>query len=423
MNKYLAALGLFFTLTGALLIISCNTSQVKDEVVIDVVAALSKPTELKASEYFKKVSYVQLETTDDCLIGKDALVYLIDNKILVTTAQKQAFLFDRTGRFITAVGHIGQDPGGYKSVHCWINDLNHTINFDGWKDNWVSYNTEGKFIENVPYPLQSNNLTSTYLDDNTYISQVSSVLGDKPDSIYIFNRNEILYGSSYFEPENIQIGLSSVASLSVLGVGISSYKSFGTTTAGAVMIVDYNEPDKGNIAIMNNACLWHTGGDLFYKPLYNDTIYQVKDRDFIPVIHFDVGEYDFTYAERFNKKKEKSLLITQILDSPENMFFNFVVGPWQDDDKRKVYSAIYSKERNEVKLNFLKEGITDDFNHFIPFQPQTVTTSGQYAGVFNAYDITTWLEENADKVSLLPKELKAFQSLDEEANPVVFILE
>ena len=48
-----------------------------DTGVISVGRAIASPEELKASDYFREIRYVPLETTDDCLIGEAPDVKLI----------------------------------------------------------------------------------------------------------------------------------------------------------------------------------------------------------------------------------------------------------------------------------------------------------------------------------------------------------
>ena len=100
---------------ACLFLAACNESKTTDGeiTVIPVGAALDAPSGLKASDCFKQVSYVALETNDSCLVGQNPSVKILHDKLLVTTAQKQCFLFDRaTGRFLTSVGHVGNDTEG-----------------------------------------------------------------------------------------------------------------------------------------------------------------------------------------------------------------------------------------------------------------------------------------------------------------------
>ena len=80
---------------------------------IDVAGAMEKPAELKLSELGSDVRYVLLETTDSCLIGGNPNILLLDKQI-EKKKKKNCFLFDKeTGKFLTKVGHVGEDPEAY----------------------------------------------------------------------------------------------------------------------------------------------------------------------------------------------------------------------------------------------------------------------------------------------------------------------
>ena len=60
---------------ACLFLTACNESKTTDGeiTVIPVGAALDAPSGLKASDYFKQVSYVALETNDSCHVGSSRM--------------------------------------------------------------------------------------------------------------------------------------------------------------------------------------------------------------------------------------------------------------------------------------------------------------------------------------------------------------
>lgn len=77
--------------------------------VIPLEAALEKQKGLKVSDCFKKVRYVPLETTNNCLVGRGALAQILGDYIVVISEMNLCHLFDKqTGRFIRSVGRVGQ---------------------------------------------------------------------------------------------------------------------------------------------------------------------------------------------------------------------------------------------------------------------------------------------------------------------------
>lgn len=75
---------------------------------ISVEAAFNNPVKLRASDYFHKIRYIPLETTDSCLLGRNPNVEVVQDKLVVTTSQNQCYVFDKeSGRFLGSVGRIG----------------------------------------------------------------------------------------------------------------------------------------------------------------------------------------------------------------------------------------------------------------------------------------------------------------------------
>ena len=77
---------------------------------IDVAGAMEKPTDFRVGS---DVRYVPLETTDSCLVGGSPNILLLDKEIVVFSRQT-CFIFDKeSGKFLSKVGHLGDDPEAY----------------------------------------------------------------------------------------------------------------------------------------------------------------------------------------------------------------------------------------------------------------------------------------------------------------------
>ena len=102
---------------------SCGqTKKTEGLEVIPIEAAYLHPTTLKASDYFRKIRYVPLETNDHALVGSDPVVWISGDRLIVSSNQKQCLSFDKaTGRFVSSIGHIGNDPEGSQSLFGWMN--------------------------------------------------------------------------------------------------------------------------------------------------------------------------------------------------------------------------------------------------------------------------------------------------------------
>lgn len=417
---------IFFTLISIFILFAAcksttlDTNPVNDQ-IIDVASALSSPDELKASEIFKNVKYVRLETNDSCLIGRNASVQILKDKIVVTTNQKQCYLFDKSsGQFLCTVGHIGNDPTGYISVDYWVNDLTNNLIFNGWNNQLVCYDDKGQYVSNIYTPVKGEGINKiyNYIHENTYILLNHGIFISMQDSLFIFRDNEILNEIAIPEDDDQQVDIDQISVLK----DESGLKHFGPIGRTGVIIIDYKEPDLGSIGFMGQRPFWHTNNDLYLKSIYNDTIYRIKDMRLTPSFIFELGKYHWPYKERYNKKHDHSIRITEILDSEDYMLFRFITRLF-DNENRKLFNGIFLKATGSVRINEMENGFIDDINSFLPFQPYTVSNTGEYAGIFTTAEIAEWFENNPDKQSSLPTVLQDLKGMDEEDNPVVYILE
>jgi hypothetical protein len=86
--------------------------------VLDIVESIeeSEETTMSLSEIANDITFIPLETTDECLIGGSFSIYLNKDYFVIMDNTPQVFLFDKTGKFIRKIGNKGQGPGEYISA-------------------------------------------------------------------------------------------------------------------------------------------------------------------------------------------------------------------------------------------------------------------------------------------------------------------
>lgn len=399
---------------------SCSQTSTPDNYVIDVVNAFNNQKPIHASDCFTKVRYVPLETTDECVIGRGVNVQIVDDMIMVTTTQNQCFLFDKeTGRYLTTVGHYGEDPEGYKTSSGQINRLTETICMNSWNDSWVTYDYEGNFKGKINLP-KGVSLQSSFvpLDPKTWVVHSMDFFSDGIESIrYI--ENDSIRKTIVLHEQDGNYNVNNINSISVLK-GEYGQEVFGS---GAVMVVHFKDaPEKAYVGMVGLNRLWSVDNEIYFKGDYNDTIYRIKNHELQPAYIFHLGEYQWSYEKRFDTDHDHALLVAQILDSKDFMLFRFVHRLFTDE-KRKSYNAVYDKKSGELKISPIDEGIKDDLTHFMPFRPYSVSPYGEYTGYIQAYDVVEWFENYTGDITRLPDEIQLLRSVQDEDNPVVVILE
>jgi hypothetical protein len=110
--------------------------------IIDIVEGIEdEGTTMLLSEVAKDITFIPLETTDECLIGSIYTIHLsLDYLIIVDSNPYQILLFNKTGKFIRKIGSIGQGPCEYlcpelsvlvnDELFVWDRSLNKTFCFD-----------------------------------------------------------------------------------------------------------------------------------------------------------------------------------------------------------------------------------------------------------------------------------------------------
>lgn len=178
---------------------------------------------VKVSNLIKNLSYIKLETTDDCLIGEitdvkffNGRIYIMDNRI-----SKKVFCFDISGKFISLIGKKGDGPGEMDDP------LSFSITKGGIdildrQNRIFSYNEQGEYQKMFRLPMMASAIQSLdesklliYSNDinvekklqyhlvcwdkksNTITSKINYMdcgytVGDEPFGLYQ-NHNTILY--------------------------------------------------------------------------------------------------------------------------------------------------------------------------------------------------------------------------------------
>lgn len=68
--------------------------------------------EILFSSFVDLISYIPLETTDDCLIGKIHDIIISDSIIFVLNGEQNCvFFFNREGKFLRKIDKPGSEPG------------------------------------------------------------------------------------------------------------------------------------------------------------------------------------------------------------------------------------------------------------------------------------------------------------------------
>jgi hypothetical protein len=150
-------------------------------------------TVLNASEIVDKIEYIQLETKEECIIGRISKIYILDQKIFISDSEitYALYCFNNNGAFIFKISRKGNGPGEYIEISDFVVTEKEIIIYDGRKQNFLYFDLTGKYIRTENVGLYFSSFTTTG-DDELFLfsdQQVNPSLFTNPQfSGIIINR-------------------------------------------------------------------------------------------------------------------------------------------------------------------------------------------------------------------------------------------
>ena len=406
-----------FVAIGTYLLAACGNHPQKTEsnglLHIDVGAAMENLDELKLSDLGDQVRYVLLETNDSCLIGGMADLRVLDEQILLTSS-RTTYCFDKeTGHFLNSIGHVGEDPKGYSiGVQPIYNEHDSLLYFIRWPNLLQKYDLRGNYQGKVVIPTPPN-IPTEYAFMNTAAVGYYKNLGQSKTHMralaYFDETGMLLDTLTSSLPELPPQLFRDVSSFSSYRIGMSS------------RVITRFEDGTASVWVEDTHPLWKRDGNLRFKEIFNDTIYNVTHPgSATPYAVFETGKWHLP-AEAYYKEvgSKDKLMPTFVLEGNNSFFFQCVRGLYEKNPE--TLNGVYNKRTGTTCLSTNRSGFVDDINGFRPFLPTTCGTQGEYAQIVQAVTVLNWLDkhpEAKDNSALAP-----LFNLDEEDNPVIILVE
>ncbi|MDR0698892.1 MAG: DUF4934 domain-containing protein [Tannerella sp.] len=410
--------------------VNCQENKAMNPAVIDVESGLKNLSRLKVSDLGKTIRYIPLETPDDGLIGRNPVVKVLKNYIVVEYGRLPSpdvcLLFSKKdGRFIAKIGHAGQDPTAYTNCFSWTDEKEEFLYFERKPNQLIKYDMKGNFCGKIEF--SSSGLASYYLiTDSKIIGYFDAFnmlnISSGQYSLGIFEKDGSLKDTvpSFFPyatpltDDIFQINLMH---------GKSLYNSYGSWIRAGVFIFEYTPTRQvRQVNALHAARIWKNNENTRYKQDFVDTIYTVSGSKLIPSIVFNTGQYHWPVQERRSEKNNSErIFIADISENNSLIFFQCIKGMFLRGEGHVLYNGLYNKKTGKTKLSNNKEGIEDDLTHFMPFKPLGMSTSGEFVSLVEVWDVMEWLEKHPEAKD--NKNLSFLKDLDEEMNPIVILIE
>jgi hypothetical protein len=376
--------------------------------VIDIVEGIEDPgSKVFLSEVAENMEYVQLETTDECVIGKSYDVFFSEKHIVVCDQHRERnvlFLFDRTGKYIRTISGRGQGPGEYLSIDYLDLTDDKLFVWDSDKRTVFCYSlATGKCMNQKYYSYEElNPIAMKCIKDSILIFYSPYPnLGENPENFFHlhtlsfdFAVENNLYPGNFKEP-----------------------------------ITDEKHHDRMRM------CTYIKDGNLhLWQNNHNNVVLRITDSmQIVPKYKLFLGKYD--PGEEIDKPGDKKF---QIFDLDESDNFLFITGLFDQKYARHiVYDKTTKRSRNaffnkeivyDLDVDWFDYGFHNDIDGSIPFWPEVkghVFGKQYHRQIFISYLKKIMNYPYVKSIEVKDKErhqkIKDYiESADEENNPIIF---
>ena len=346
----------------------CTSSLPEKHSGISISVPLSKgDNSILLSNIVDSLHYIQLETTDECLIGDIMKIYFIGDKLVIFDKDqtKSIYFYKQDGTFINKISRIGQGPGEYIAItDITIKDNEEIIIWDIKSKKLLIYNFDGTFINNIEFP---------------YWGRSIEYLGDDFLAMYCDYSSNPLFFEGKTSPNLVIFNLK-------------------TREAKHSLFFDKDINTQGITIISNNLSLFR--GQALLLPTLSNSIYNIskegeeeryyldfgmpfqkKISDYIEKTLPDISVYDIRTAEANSNLP----FIKNILSSDDLIFFTYLFGS-------SFYYGFYYPESNTfleasavIQENRPIELIENDIDNTMSYWPRFIDAKNNFYCVLQPY--------------------------------------
>lgn len=363
-------------------LLNCSNPGNETLPTINVFEAHSNRHEVPLSLFATQIEYVVLETNEDCIIGEMPRYY-IEKELIIVICFKDVLLFDRKdGTFIKHVGHVGNDPGGYRNT-IFVNAYDYSrkiVTAKGWK-----------LFSICEYPIESNTYRKV-LCPNGVIS-----------STRLANRNYLGFVKNYSGREKFRL---------------LEFTYNDTTPIYKVPNFNSLTPTNTTRSFPQHGWFYNLSKGTYFYELYTDTVFKYDDGHLMGHMKIDFGEAKLTYemqvSREFGRKYQKNYFIPwSIYESARHVFISYsYTGSW--------FYCVYDKKNHQtlVAENTTPgmPGYKNDLDGFGSFPLSSISDDGYAVGAINAIDVLELAGINS-----IPFPMK-IADMNIDSNPVIMIV-
>lgn len=340
----------------------------------------------------KSYSIIELETSDNSLIGRISQLEFINNRFYVSDRRNGTIIaFDVNGKALFRITSVGQGPDGFSdNVYIQV-DSDYTLYVLSGYGGIVSFDSTGRYLRALNHNLQRENY------HGAIIALALTGTGD----FYLWNGTAGIDKDNYTDAHLIY-------KLSKDGIISGAYMPINHKFMGTYKIFYGNE-----------------GNYLLHPINGNDTIYRVHSSGVSPAYFIDFGPtkipkdalpdtFENYLSEYFRIQRETDFSngVMGPVETNNYLFFQFVNVAYF------VRSVLYSHQSGKVITGTLA------INDLLPYPAFACNFNNKLVGYIEPYKAHLIKDEVIEQFT--PLEFEIFQKikgLRQDSNPVLLVLE
>lgn len=374
MKKYIGAFLLL------IFMIQCTTSSKKTEKGYTENEYLVEfgNIEVQHTSLLKNVTFVKLETNDECLVGEIKQIEVFRKSIYILS-DIGLYVFDLTGDFFKKIEVSGNGPGEFISPYSfWIDKDGFIFLLDRQLNRLQKYNIDDlNFIESIIMPYQSPIGFAKIPKSNLFI---------------------------YYYPLRPN-------------KGIERNQVFIADRNGEIQSKLFEGDPSGKILHGNNSNFYFQDNDLKFYPYFSNNVYIVNTDTIYNAYTLSFENNNFPSQDIFTKHDNSGDIMQEIIFG-DNKWIRFVYIYETTSSmiikyyiERDFYIGTWNKISGET-INFKYDNVIDNIGIGGKFPLPIGVYDEQIIGVINPYDISIEKVQNTELKKLM-------SNFSEEDNPIL----
>ncbi|KOF03503.1 hypothetical protein OB69_06370 [Roseivirga seohaensis subsp. aquiponti] len=222
-----------------------------------------KQNEAPIFDFIEEVEFVRLQETNESLLKPIYKLEIFDDNFIIPESDgSKIYLFDSAGDFKSVIGRRGNGPGEFNVI------------WDLWMEQDTMFVYDRRSYKVHKYALSGEHYETTKLDISPWHIR-STAKGYVYDMYNQLGNHTTKYNLVFVDDEFNEVQRAQPIQLEL-----------GATSFGPDTFQEYE-------------------GGLLYQSTFSDTVYQIKEREAIPLFSLDFGDFWFwnTMGEKPNEKK------------------------------------------------------------------------------------------------------------------------